>query len=75
MTSEEFPQYRDDGQWPKSRAVRDAVDQHRNATKKLVTSRMERVPVGMPLPPATDSRSISRTQRSGGAKAAFVRKP
>jgi hypothetical protein len=29
----------------------------------------------MPLPPAADSSSIFRTQRSGGAKTAFAPKP
>jgi ectoine hydroxylase-related dioxygenase (phytanoyl-CoA dioxygenase family) len=40
-----------------------------------LTPRVELVPVRMPLPPAADSSSIFRTQRSGGAKTAFAPKP
>ncbi len=34
--------------------------------------RLETVPVRMPLPPAKDASSIFKTQKSGGAKSAFV---
>ena len=37
-----------------------------------LTPRIERVPVRIPLPPAPDASSIFRSQRSGGAKSAFV---
>ena len=40
-----------------------------------LTPRVELVPVRMPLPPAADSSSIFRTQRSRGAKTAFALKP
>lgn len=36
-----------------------------------LTPRLEALPVRMPLPPAPDSSSIFRTQRSAGAKSAF----
>ena len=34
--------------------------------------RVEQVPVRMPLPPAPDSGSIFKTQKTGGAKSAFA---
>ena len=37
-----------------------------------VEPRVENVPVRMPLPPAKDASSIFKTQKSGGAKSAFM---
>ena len=37
-----------------------------------VEPRVENVPVRMPLPPAKDASSIFQTQKSGGAKSAFM---
>lgn len=37
-----------------------------------LTPRIESVPVRMPLPPASDSSSIFKTQKSGGARSAFA---
>ncbi len=39
-----------------------------------VTPRLERIPVRIPLPPAPDASSIFKSQKSGGAKSAFVRR-
>jgi hypothetical protein len=33
---------------------------------------MEEAPVRLPYPPATDVSSIFKTQKSGGAKSAFI---
>ena len=38
-----------------------------------LTPRLEKVPVRIPLPPAPDASSIFKSQKSGGAKSAFVR--
>jgi len=46
--------------------------QKRLVTGKIITEpRLEKVPVSMPLAPATDNTSIFKTQKSGGAKSAF----
>ena len=39
-----------------------------------LTPRLEKVPARMPLPPAPDASSIFKSQKSGGAKSAFVRR-
>jgi ectoine hydroxylase-related dioxygenase (phytanoyl-CoA dioxygenase family) len=40
--------------------------------KPTLTPRMEALPVRVPLPPAPDSGSIFKTQKSGGARSAFA---
>lgn len=47
--------------------------QERIVTGKLtLTPRMADIPVSIPLPPAPDASSIFKSQKSGGAKSAFV---
>ncbi|KKK57648.1 hypothetical protein LCGC14_3052370, partial [marine sediment metagenome] len=47
--------------------------QDRRITGELtLTPRLEQVPVQLPLPPAEDTGSIFRIQKSGGAKSAFA---
>ena len=38
----------------------------------VLQPRMEEAPVRLPYPPATDVSSIFKTQKSGGAKSAFI---
>jgi hypothetical protein len=40
--------------------------------KPTLTPRMEALPVRVPLPPAPESGSIFKTQKSGGARSAFA---
>lgn len=54
------------------KALWDEIEVRVITGKLAETSRLENVPVRLPLPPAPDAGSIFKTQKAGGAKSAFA---